>query len=77
MHKKNQLYVLIMGVKYLSGARCQLLLLNVTVEVQLEEMNPESNSDEPNGQAGNASPVIYTAQELCRVPDSPGCVSSL
>lgn len=77
MHEKNQLYVLIMGVKYLSGTRCQLLLLNVTVEAQLEEMKPESKSDGPNGQAGNASPVIYTAQKRCRVPDSPGRVSTL
>lgn len=77
MHKKKQLYDIITGVKYLSGTRCQLLLLNVTVQAHLEEMKPESESDGPNGDVGNASLAIYTALKRWCVPDSPGCVSTL
>lgn len=46
---------------YLLGTLCQLVLLDVTVEAQLEEMNPESESDGPDGGVGKMPSVIHTA----------------
>lgn len=58
------------------GTQCHLSLLDVTVQAQLEEMNPESESDGPNGEAGNASLIIYAVPTLWCFPDSPGCAST-
>lgn len=41
------------------------VLLDVTVQAQLEEMNPESESDGPDCEVGKVLPVIHTALTCC------------
>ena len=47
------------------GIHCQFLLLDVTGQAHLEEMNPESECDGPDGKVGKVPSVIHTALTCC------------
>lgn len=46
-----------------------------TVQAQLEEMNPEIESDGPVGEVGKVPPVIHTALTCCSLSGSSACAS--
>lgn len=55
----------------------QFSLLYVTVQTQLEEMHPESQSDGGDGEVGKVPSVIHTALTCCRcVSASPDCANT-
>ena len=49
----------------------QFVLLDVTVQAQLEEMIPESESDGPDVEVGMAPSVIHTVDMLLRSRKPP------
>ncbi len=55
---------------------CQFVLLAVTTQAQLEEMNPESEADGPDGVVGKVPSVIHTALTCCCVPGIRACAST-
>ncbi len=73
---KKHRHVIDTEMLHLLDTLCQFVLLDVTLQAQLEEMNSESESDGPDGDAGKVPSVILTALTCCWVPGSPGCAST-
>lgn len=59
-----------------SDILCQCWLLDVKVQEQLEEINPESESDGPDGKAGKMPSVIHTALTCCSVSGGADCANT-